>query len=65
MLDKEEFERWRRQARGILTSARRDKEAGDYAWACFKAEQAGQFALKALLRALSFVEKVWQDAEGP
>ena len=68
MLDKEEFERWLKQAFYTLESAKRDREAHDYAWACFKAEQAGQFALKALLRGLgrpafghstsSLVEKV-------
>jgi Uncharacterized conserved protein related to C-terminal domain of eukaryotic chaperone, SACSIN len=68
VLDQEEFKRWLRQASYTLESARRDREARDYAWACFKAEQAGQFALKALLRGLgrpafghsasSLVEKV-------
>ncbi|MGB9757602.1 MAG: HEPN domain-containing protein [Candidatus Bipolaricaulaceae bacterium] len=51
VVDKEEFARWWRQAQQTMGSARRDKEAGDYAWACFKAEQAGKFALKGLLRA--------------
>jgi len=51
-----------------LESAKRDREARDYARACFKAEQRDQFALKALLRGLgrpafghstsSLVEKV-------
>jgi len=52
VLDKKEFERWLKQATYTLESAKRDREARDYAWACFKAEQAGQFALKALLRGL-------------
>lgn len=41
-----------RQAIYTLESAKRDRKACDYAWACFKAEQSGQFALKALLRGL-------------
>jgi len=68
VLDKKEFERWLKQATYTLESAKRDREARDYARACFKAEQRDQFALKALLRGLgrpafghstsSLVEKV-------
>lgn len=49
---REEYARWLRHARHALESAVRDQAAGDHAWACFKAEQAGQLALKALLRGL-------------
>lgn len=49
MLDEEEFRRWLRQAEHTLESAERDRSGRDYAWACFKAEQAAQCALKALL----------------
>jgi HEPN domain-containing protein len=49
MLDEEEFRRWLRQAEHTLESAERDRSERDYAWACFKAEQAAQCALKALL----------------
>ena len=49
MCDLSEYRRWLAQAQHTLASARRDAEAGDYSWACFKAEQAAQLALKALL----------------
>jgi len=48
-LDEGEFGRWMRSALRTLESARRDLEAGDYSWACFKAHQAVEKALKALL----------------
>lgn len=51
---REEFARWLRHARHALESAKRDQTAGDHPWACFKAEQAGQLALKALLRGLGY-----------
>ena len=49
MLDEKEYNRWINQAKHTLKSAIRDAEAGDYAWACFKAQQAAEYALKALL----------------
>ena len=49
MLDEAEFGRWIESARRTLESARRDAEHGDYNWACFKAHQAAEKALKALL----------------
>ena len=49
MLDEPEYERWMRSARYTLDSARHDMEAGFYSWACFKAQQAAEYALKALL----------------
>ncbi len=49
MLDEREYERWIRSARRTLSSALNDLEAGDYNWACFKAHQAAEKALKALL----------------
>ncbi len=36
-------------ARRTLESARGDAERGDYNWACFKAHQASEFAVKAVL----------------
>jgi len=48
-MDEQEFSRWIRSAERTLESARRDAEAGDYNWACFKAHQAAEKALKALL----------------
>lgn len=50
LFDDEEFTRWLKQASHTLNSAQRDAEAGDYAWACFKAQQAAEFGIKALLR---------------
>jgi len=50
LIDCPEALRWLRQARYTLGSARVDAEAGFYAWACFKAHQAAEFALKGLLR---------------
>ncbi len=41
-----------RQAEHNLLSAERDANAGDYAWACFKAQQAAEMAVKALLLGL-------------
>ncbi|MFD3006035.1 HEPN domain-containing protein [Thermus tengchongensis] len=51
-LDREEGERWLAQARHTLASGERDLEEGDYDWASFKAHQAGEYALKGLLRGL-------------
>ena len=47
-LDFTEFERWFRSARLTLESAKRDALHGDFNWACFKAHQAVEKALKAL-----------------
>ena len=52
MLDDAEFRRWFRSATGALESARGDLERGDYNWACFKAQQAAEYAVKALLHGL-------------
>lgn len=52
VFDQGEYRRWLAQARHTLASARRDAEAGDFAWACFKAQQVGGYAVKALLRGL-------------
>jgi HEPN domain-containing protein len=49
LFDEAEYSRWIESARRTLLSARRDSEAGDYNWACFKAHQAAEKALKALL----------------
>ena len=48
-VDEEEYRRWIDMAERTLKSAERDAEAGDYNWACFKAHQAGEFALRAVL----------------
>jgi HEPN domain-containing protein len=52
LFDEEEFFRWMRQAEHTLASAQRDAAEDDYAWACFKAQQAAEYATKALLRGL-------------
>jgi HEPN domain-containing protein len=48
--DSDEYGRWFEQARHTLGSAQRDLEVGDYAWSCFKSQQAGEYAATALLR---------------
>ncbi|MGC8974905.1 MAG: HEPN domain-containing protein [Thermoprotei archaeon] len=49
MLDDEEFKRWVESASRTLESARVDHAHGFYSWACFKAHQAAEKAIKALL----------------
>jgi len=49
MLDAAEYSRWIESARRTLKSARGDLERGDFNWACFKAHQTAEKALKALL----------------
>jgi len=46
MFDWNEYERWIRSALATFESAKRDN---DFNWACFKAEQAAQLAVKAYL----------------
>lgn len=52
MLDVEEFERWMEAARRTLASARGDTARGDHNWACFKAQQSAELAVKAFLRGI-------------
>lgn len=52
MFDEAEFERWFKQSEQTLKAAEHDIAGGFWNWACFKAEQAAQFAVKGLLRAL-------------
>ncbi len=52
VLDCYEYWRWMRQAEHTLQSIRADLDIGSYSWACFKAQQAAEFATRALLRAL-------------
>ncbi|MCS7112714.1 MAG: HEPN domain-containing protein [Nitrososphaerota archaeon] len=49
MLDDSEYSRWISTARRAIDSAYGDLDRGDYNWACFKAQQAAEFAVKALL----------------
>ena len=48
-MDCVEFSRWLAMARRTLESAARDVEGGDHNWACFKAHQAAEFAVRGLL----------------
>ena len=50
MFNHAEWRRYLSQARHTLASARRDIEDGDYAWACFKSQQAAEMAAKGLIR---------------
>jgi HEPN domain-containing protein len=52
VLDEREFERWFEAAKRGLESARGDLDRGDYNWACFKAQQAAELAVKGLLHGL-------------
>ena len=49
VFDEREFERWVRSAWATLDSARSDIEGGFFNWACFKAHQVAEKALKAVL----------------
>ena len=49
LLDKNEYTRWLEAAEKTLDSARGDVERGDYNWACFKAQQAAELAVKGLM----------------
>ncbi|WP_434564371.1 HEPN domain-containing protein [Thermoanaerobacterium thermosaccharolyticum] len=50
-MDIDEYNRWFNQAIHTLKSAYRDYKDGDYSWSCFKAQQAAEYAIKALLKA--------------
>ncbi|MEX2540217.1 MAG: HEPN domain-containing protein [Trueperaceae bacterium] len=50
--DDAEYRRWLSQANHTRDSAGRDAASGDYSWSCFKSQQAGEYALQALLRGL-------------
>ena len=54
MIKRSEYERWMKQAERTLASAHRDLEEGYYEWASFKAQQAAELAVKALLRGLGY-----------
>ena len=51
-LDYSEFERWFSSAESTLRSAESDHNSSFYNWACFKAEQASEFAVKAYLKGI-------------
>lgn len=48
-MDREEYERWMESAERTLRSAEKDLAAEEFSWACFKAHQAAEKALKAVL----------------
>ena len=52
MFKRVEYERWMKQAEKTLHSDFRDLEGEDYEWASFKAQQAAELAVKALLRGM-------------
>jgi HEPN domain-containing protein len=51
MFNRTEWSRYLSQARHTLASARRDTDDGDFAWACFKSQQAAEMAAKGFIRA--------------
>ncbi len=51
-LDEEEFNRWMKNAKNTLRSAENDKSSQFYNWACFKAQQAAEYAIKAYLNGI-------------
>ncbi|MEM4311571.1 MAG: HEPN domain-containing protein [Nitrososphaerales archaeon] len=59
LVDEEEYDRWMRQARHSIKSAKSDLLEEDFDWASFKAHQAGEYAIKALLKGLG------KEAFGP
>lgn len=51
MFNRVEWNRYLSQALHTLASAQRDIADGDFAWACFKAQQAAEMAAKGFIRA--------------
>ena len=51
MFNASEWNRYLSQARHTLASAGRDIADGDFAWACFKSQQAAEMAAKGFIRA--------------
>lgn len=49
MIDDKEFYRWFKQAEHNLNSAKNDAIEAEHDWACFKAQQAAEIAVKALI----------------
>ncbi len=56
MLDRDEFERWRKAAAGAQRSAELQATSEQHNWACFLAEQSAQLALKLIL---ANVDRLW------
>jgi HEPN domain-containing protein len=57
LIDDEEYKRWIEMSKRTLLSAEGDLGRGDYNWACFKAHQAAEYAVKALLHGLGLTPK--------
>ena len=49
-IDREEFNSWMQNAKYTLKSTDNDKSSEFYNWACFKAQQAAEYAIKVYLR---------------
>ena len=70
LFDCDEARRWLRQSGYTLESSRSDSRAGFYSWACFKAHQVAEYALKGLLRGVGLESfghdllKLWKDGKG-
>lgn len=52
LVDRSEFERWRRAAEQALAAARAEVGAGLHHWACFLAEQSAQLSVKGFLHGI-------------
>lgn len=50
-MKRDEWERYRRQAARTLESAQHDRAHGAFDWACFKAHQSADLAVKGYVRA--------------
>jgi HEPN domain-containing protein len=57
IIDEKEFQRWFKQSEHNLKSAKADAKAQYYDWACFKAQQASETAIKALIVSLGKIVK--------
>ncbi|MEM3891677.1 MAG: HEPN domain-containing protein [Nitrososphaerales archaeon] len=53
--DREEYERWIKQAKDTLESAEEDMGNRRFNWSCFKAQQAAEYAVKGLLYGLGSI----------
>ncbi len=54
-LDEDEYTRWMSNAKYTLKSAENDKAEEFYNWACFKAQQATEYAVKAYIRGMEAI----------
>ncbi len=49
MFDLEEYQRWVKEAKNTLESAKSDVENKFFNWACFKCQQSAEFSIKGFL----------------